>query len=55
MNRNNHERCSVKKGVPRNFTKFLGKHLCQRLFFDKVAGFRPATLSKKEYVAQVFS
>ena len=40
-------RCSVKKGVLKNFKKFTGKHLCQRLFFNKVAGFRPATLLKK--------
>ena len=26
-----------KKGVPRNFAKFTGKHLCQSLFFNKVA------------------
>ena len=26
-----------KKGVLRNFTKFTGKHLCQSLFFNKVA------------------
>ena len=26
-------RSSVKKGVPRNLTKFTGKHLCQNLFF----------------------
>ena len=36
-----------KKGVLRNFTKFTGKHLCQSLFFKKVAGLRPATLLKK--------
>ena len=36
-----------KKGVLRNFTKFTGKHLCQGLFFNKVAGLRPATLLKK--------
>ena len=30
----------VKKGVLRNFAKFTGKHLCQSLFFDKVAGLR---------------
>ena len=30
-----------KKGVLRNFAKFTGKHLYQRLFFDKVAGLRP--------------
>ena len=29
-----------KKGVLRNSTKFTGKHLCQRLFFNKVAGLR---------------
>ena len=29
-----------KKGVLRNFAKFTGKHLCQSLFFDKVAGLR---------------
>ena len=27
-----------KKGVLRNFAKFTGKHLCQRLLFNKVAG-----------------
>ena len=26
--------------VFRNLTKFTGKHLCQSLFFNKVAGFR---------------
>ena len=31
-------RYSVKKGVLRNFAKFLGKHLCQNLFSDKIAG-----------------
>ena len=25
-----------KKGVPRNFAKFTGKHLCQSFFFNKV-------------------
>ena len=29
-----------KKGVLRNFTKFTGKHLCQSLFFNSVAGLR---------------
>ena len=37
----------MKKGVLRNFTKFTGKHLCQSLLFNKVAGLRPATLLKK--------
>ena len=26
--------------------KLTGKHMCQRLFFNKVAGLRPATLLK---------
>ena len=34
-----------KKGVVENFTKFTGKHLCQRIFFNK--GLRSATLFKK--------
>ena len=36
-----------KKGVLRNIAKFTGKHLCQSLFFNKIAGLRPATLLKK--------
>ena len=42
--RSSYQRCSVKKGVLRNFAKFTEKHLCQRLFFNK-----------KETLAQVFS
>ena len=47
LSRSSHRRCSVRKGVLRNFAKFTGKHLCQRFFFNKVAGLRPATLLKK--------
>ena len=36
-----------KKGILRNFSKFTGKHLCQSLLFNNVAGLRPATLFKK--------
>ena len=36
-----------KKGALKNFTKFTGKHLCQSLFFNKVAGLRRATLLNK--------
>ena len=46
--------CSMKKGVLKNFTKFTGKHLCQSLFFNKVAGLRPATLLKRDSGADVF-
>ena len=36
-----------KKGALKNFAKFLGKHPCQSLFLNKVAGLSPATLLKK--------
>ena len=45
--RSSHRRCSVKKGVLRKFAKFTGKHLCQSLFFNKVAAPRPATQLKR--------
>ena len=32
------QRCSVKKVVLKNFAKITGKHLCQSLFYNKVAG-----------------
>ena len=41
MSRGSHRRCSVKKGVFKNFRNFTGKHLCWSLFFNKVAGVRP--------------
>ena len=36
-----------KKDFLQNFVKFAGKHLCQYLFFNKVADLRAATLLKK--------
>ena len=56
-----------KKVVLRNFTKFTGKHLCQSIFFNKVAGhqrfsdvfrgYRNVTCNfiKKDTLALVFS
>ena len=32
-NRSSHQRCFMKKGVLKNFTKFTGKHLCQNTFY----------------------
>ena len=43
------------KSVLKNFAKFTGKHLYQSLLFNKVAGLRSATLSKKDTLTQVFS
>ena len=45
--RSSHQRCSIKKGVLRNFRELIGKHLCQSPFLNKVSGIRPATLFKK--------
>ena len=36
-----------KEGVPKKFAKFTRNHLCQSLFFNKVAGLRSVTLFKK--------
>ena len=36
--RSSQRKCCAKKGVPENFAKFAGKHLCQRLFFNKFPG-----------------
>ena len=45
--RSSHQRCSMQKGVLRNFAKFTEKYLCQSLLFNKVAGLRLPTLLKK--------
>ena len=48
-------RCVLyKKGVYKNFAKFTGKHLCQRLFFNQVAGLSAATLLKKGFWHRCF-
>ena len=46
-NRSSRPEVFCKKGVLINFIKFTGKHLCQSLIFNKVAGLRFATLLKK--------
>ena len=48
-------RGSVKKGALINSAKCTGKHQCQRFFFNKVAGLRPATLLKKSLWQRCFS
>ena len=42
------------EGVLRKFAKFTGKYLRQSLFFNKIAGLRPAALLEKA-LTQVFS
>ena len=42
------------KGVLKYFAKFLKKYLCQSLFFNKVADWKPETLSKKRLQHRCF-
>ena len=52
--RSSRQELFCKKGVLRNLSKFTGKHLCQSLFFNKVAGLRRATNIKKETLRRCF-
>ena len=45
--RSSHWGCSFEKSVLKDLIKFTGKHPCQSLFFNTVAGLRPATLFQK--------
>ena len=57
MFRSSHWEVFCVKDVLRNFAKFPGKHLCQSLFFNKVAGLMPkgCNFIKKETLAHDFS
>ena len=35
--------CSLRKGILRNLAQFTGKHLCQSVFLNKVAGWDSGT------------
>ena len=37
LSRRSHRRSAMEKGVLKNFAKFTEKHLCQSLYFNKVA------------------
>ena len=43
------------KSVVENFSRFLGKHLCQGLFLNKVAGHRRPSILLKKTLSHVFS
>ena len=47
-------RRSLKKICAENFTKFIRKNLRRSSFFDKVADWKPATLSKTGSSTGVF-
>ena len=42
------------KGFLKNFERFPGKNLRRSLFFNKVAGLKPAILLTREALAQAF-
>ena len=44
-----------KNGVLKDFAKFTEKHPCRSLFFNKVAGLRPANVLKKRLQHMCFS
>ena len=46
--RSNRSEVFCKKGVLKNFAKLTGEHLSVSLFVNKVAGWRPATLLKRD-------
>ena len=52
--RSRHQRCSIEKGVLRNFVKLTGKHLLQRKHLP-LAGLRPAILLKKRLSHRCFT
>ena len=53
-NRSNHRRCSVRKGVLRNFTKFT-ESTCARVSFLINLQAQPCNFIEKETLAQVLS
>ena len=52
--KNSHRRCSVRKGVLRNFVKLTGIHLCQSFFFNKVASLRCFPVSFAKFLKTPF-
>ena len=50
---NKNQRCSVRKGVLRNFTKLTGKHLCQSLFLMKLQAFEAILLFSVDSLLKV--
>ena len=53
FSRSSHRRCSMKNVVLENFAKSIGKHLCQSLFFNKVAGLWPVITWKHKMCSKV--
>ena len=52
--RSSHPRCFIKKAFLKHFVVFKGKHLCWRLFFNKVAGHQSCNFIKKRLQHRYF-
>ena len=52
--RRSQRRCSVRKSVVRNFTKFTGKHLSKHLFLMNTYGLLLLVITKSNYYCQLF-
>ena len=52
--RSSHPEVLCRKGVLRNFAKFIEKHLCQSLFFNKAAGLRCFPVNFAEFQRTCF-
>ena len=52
--RSSYRRCSLKKGILQNCSKFSRNRLCQSLSFNKVAERTPATLLKERFSHRCF-
>ena len=55
INRRSHQRCSVWKSTLKSFKIYTGKHLCQSLFFIKVAGFIINFINYNSHSLHLFS
>ena len=53
--RRSYRRCSIKIGALRIFAKFTGTHLCQSLFFNRLAGLRSVVLLKQRLWFKFFT
>ena len=55
IHRSSHKRCSITIGVLKKFAIFTGRHLCQSLFFNKVAGLEAlSTEHLRETASDIF-
>ena len=54
ISRSSHRRCSVKKGVLKNFAKVTEKHLCWSLFLIKRLQYKCFPVKFENFLEQLF-